>query len=68
MNRVIEPCGDQYAVWNGNELIGVYDSYKEAEDAMHNWDSRIWKWKSLHDVEVTKKGRHVPWYKREYGA
>lgn len=51
----ITKVGYQYAVWNGSDLVGVYDSALEAQDAATGWDRKLWPWESLYDVENRKK-------------
>lgn len=51
----IEKCGSQYSLWNGTKLVGIYDTYKQAMEAIHNWDRKLWNWVSLYDVE-----HHIP--------
>lgn len=51
----ITKVGNQFAVWNGSNLVGVYDSALEAQDAVTGWDRKLWPWESLYDVENRKK-------------
>lgn len=47
----ITKVGNQFAVWAGYKLVGVYESALEAQDAVTGWDRILWPWESLYDVE-----------------
>lgn len=47
----ITSAGYGWAVWNGSELIGVYDRYTDALDVATGWDRQLWPWRSLWDHE-----------------
>lgn len=51
MKEITQEGRNQWAVWDGWKLIGVYDSKLEALDAKIGWDRRLWPWTSLFDIE-----------------
>ncbi|WP_290172149.1 hypothetical protein [uncultured Dubosiella sp.] len=51
MKEITQEGPNQWAVWDGWKLIGVYDSKLEALDAKIGWDRRLWPWTSLFDIE-----------------
>lgn len=55
MSRTILPCGSEWSAWIGNEFVGVYETAKDAADALYNWDKKLYQWKSLWDVEQEMK-------------
>lgn len=65
MKEITQEGRNQWAVWDGWKLIGVYDSEIEALDAKIGWNRKLWPWSSLYDAEhraMSKQERK--WLKR----
>lgn len=50
MKEITQEGRNQWAVWDGWKLIGVYDSEIEALDAKIGWNRKLWPWSSLYDA------------------
>ncbi|WP_348688045.1 hypothetical protein [uncultured Dubosiella sp.] len=49
--KEITSVGRSWAVWDGLDLIGIFDEYGDAVDAALGWDRRLWPWTYLFDIE-----------------
>lgn len=51
MKRYIELCGPYFSVWEGEDLVGIYEDYERAFQVKNHWDADQPVWDCLWSAE-----------------